>query len=165
MGELADCGCYCSVCHRGFHIFCNVRPHGTEEEAERWFLENPEAARQVRPLGERALEVHERALKRIDEGDVVTDQPEDIFAVQLRVAAQVAERRCSCKHGCMTKEEMQGRHGTPAEFEVAVHRAADHLMITMAEAESAIEKYRREWANCGEILLQAGGQLPYDRPR
>lgn len=65
--RIADCGCDCTVCLGGWHIFCNRRPHGTEEEAERYFVEHPEVARQVRPLSDAGQRVLDRALKKLDE--------------------------------------------------------------------------------------------------
>jgi hypothetical protein len=64
---VTTCGCDCTVCMGGYHIFCNVRPHGTEEEAERWFVEHPEAARTVKPLGSAGQAILDRALKKIGE--------------------------------------------------------------------------------------------------
>lgn len=60
------CGCDCAQCVDDLHIFCNRFPHGTEEEAERWFIEHPEVARVVRPLSDRGRAVLARALKKID---------------------------------------------------------------------------------------------------
>jgi hypothetical protein len=53
----------------GYHIFCNVKPHGTEEEAERYFVEHPEVAKTVRPIGETGQKILDRALKKIAEKD------------------------------------------------------------------------------------------------
>lgn len=34
---------------------------------------------------------------------------------------------------------------TPVQFEKAIWKACDYLMITEAEAKAAIKKYRKEW--------------------
>lgn len=49
---MSDCGCPCSVCEGGYHIFCNQFPHGDVEQAVRWFRENHEAAKEIIPRGE-----------------------------------------------------------------------------------------------------------------
>jgi hypothetical protein len=49
----------------------------------------------------------------------------------------------------MTNEQkrlLNEAHGTPEQFAIAVNAAADDLMCTTAEAEAAIERYRRDWA-------------------
>lgn len=43
------------------------------------------------------------------------------------------------------QKQLAQAHGTPDQFAAACNRAADSLMITTAECEAAIEKYRREW--------------------
>ncbi len=43
----------------------------------------------------------------------------------------------------VSREELQARHGTPAQFRVAVMAAVGE--ISLAEAESAIRLYEREW--------------------
>jgi hypothetical protein len=63
----AECGCNCAQCVDALCIFCNRFPHGTEEEAERWFTEHPEVARAVTPLSDRGKAVLERALKKIED--------------------------------------------------------------------------------------------------
>ena len=45
---------------------------------------------------------------------------------------------------------MRAVHGTPAEFAEAVWNASDGLMISDAEADEAVRKYRREWAAAPE---------------
>jgi hypothetical protein len=47
--------------------------------------------------------------------------------------------------GKPTKEELRQKHGTPAEFEAAVIRAANDLFCTDDEARAAIAKYRAEY--------------------
>ena len=37
------------------------------------------------------------------------------------------------------------KHGTPEQFGKAVWHACDMLVITTAEAATAIDKYKREW--------------------
>jgi|SRR5580698_5588604 hypothetical protein len=37
----------CGPCSEGYHIFCNKIPHGNYEEAHQWFLDNPEATKEI----------------------------------------------------------------------------------------------------------------------
>jgi hypothetical protein len=39
----------CGQCDNGYHIFCNHYPHGDMEEAYQWFINNPEATKQIKP--------------------------------------------------------------------------------------------------------------------
>jgi hypothetical protein len=45
----------------------------------------------------------------------------------------------------MTREELRKKHGTPAEFEAAVMKAANDLFCTDEEARVAIAKYRAQY--------------------
>lgn len=45
----------------------------------------------------------------------------------------------------LSKTELAEKHGTPAQFEAAVWRAAEAGEITIAEARAAIEKYQAEF--------------------
>ena len=56
-----ECGCDCSPCNGGYHIFCNRFPHGEVEQAVRWFREHPEVAKQITPIGEDARFAMEEA--------------------------------------------------------------------------------------------------------
>lgn len=60
------CTCKCGVCSKDYHIFCNKFMHGNVKEAERWFIEHPEAARDVQPLSDAGKKVLESALKKIE---------------------------------------------------------------------------------------------------
>ena len=43
----------------------------------------------------------------------------------------------------MTRQQLQAKHGTPAEFKRAVLNAVGE--ISLSEAENAIRLYEREW--------------------
>ena len=45
------------------------------------------------------------------------------------------------------QQELEARHGTPAEFSKAVWSVLGE--ISVAEAQAAIEKYEREWDEAG----------------
>lgn len=45
----------------------------------------------------------------------------------------------------MNKQELQEKHGTPAQFEGAVWKACWDLFITYEEAVKAIADYKAEW--------------------
>jgi hypothetical protein len=62
---------------------------------------------------------------------------------------------CSCKDGCNTLEQMRSRHGDPMAFAAGVWDAHDTLMITPNEAEAAIAKYEREWAEVAKNVTQS----------
>ena len=59
---------HCSVCDKGFHIFCNAYPHGEEEEAYRWFVENPQVTQQIKPIG--PSPAYERAMTDIKKREI-----------------------------------------------------------------------------------------------
>lgn len=61
--------------------------------------------------------------------------------------------RC-CFLGCKTKAEMRTAHGTPEEFAQACRRASD--MCTDAEANAAILKYVRIYADAPEVVSPSG---------
>jgi hypothetical protein len=70
--EIQTCLCLlnkkrCGVCEEGYHIFCNRYPHGNQEEAYRWFKENPEATKEITCLTK--SEVYDTALKEILDGE------------------------------------------------------------------------------------------------
>ena len=44
-----------------------------------------------------------------------------------------------------TQEELRAAHGTPDEFAFAVSHACNDLFCTIAEANTAIAKYRAEY--------------------
>jgi hypothetical protein len=46
--------------------------------------------------------------------------------------------------GTKAQKRLAKKHGTPAEFAVAVYKAVPGF-ISMDEARMAIEKYNREW--------------------
>jgi 3-methyladenine DNA glycosylase/8-oxoguanine DNA glycosylase len=48
----------------------------------------------------------------------------------------------------MTRAEIAAKHGTPAEFEEAVWRAVGQF-ISVAEAQEAIERFKRDWEEAG----------------
>jgi hypothetical protein len=52
----------------------------------------------------------------------------------------------------MTKARLslKKKHGTPREFEAGCNLAADDLMITTAECDAAVRKYRDEWEEAGK---------------
>lgn len=58
---MPECGCSCTPCEGGYHIFCNAFPHGDVEQAVRWFREHPEAAKTITPLSESGRAVMEEA--------------------------------------------------------------------------------------------------------
>lgn len=45
---MSECKCPCNVCANGYHIFCNLKPHGNKEEAEKFFKDNPDIAKTVK---------------------------------------------------------------------------------------------------------------------
>jgi hypothetical protein len=63
----------------------------------------------------------------------------------------------------MTKkqEELAEKHGTPEQFEKAIWKACDDLMITTQEAVAAINGYKYEWMQAGHTankgVTGAGG--------
>jgi hypothetical protein len=58
---------HCGVCEAGSHIFCNHIPHGNREEAYDWFVKNPEATKEIKPIT--PCPEFERALKEINKKD------------------------------------------------------------------------------------------------
>jgi len=44
---------------------------------------------------------------------------------------------------------LRAKHGTPDEFDRALSRACDDLLITPEEERAASAEYRRDWAEAG----------------
>lgn len=57
---------------------------------------------------------------------------------------------CSCGSGCVSREEMRSRHGTPDEFLKSLVGAFENGEISFDEAEMANLKYREEWSSAPE---------------
>jgi hypothetical protein len=57
---------------------------------------------------------------------------------------------CSCEHGCVSREEMAKRHGSPDKFLRSLVKAFGDGYVSFAEAEFANLKYREEWAAAPE---------------
>lgn len=69
-----ECPClavrdHCGPCEQDAHIFCNYYPHGSEEEAYRWFVKNPDIAKQVTTRDSDPDNAHARAIKTITENE------------------------------------------------------------------------------------------------
>jgi len=65
--ELCPClakGNNCGPCKGGYHIFCNRVMHGDTEEAYQWFIDNPEATKQITPRG--PCPEYDRAVEEIN---------------------------------------------------------------------------------------------------
>ena len=67
---------------------------------------------------------------------------------------------CSqCSHdppcACVTREEMQERHGTPSEFRSAVMRALGEF-ISWEEAQAAVRQYERDFARAPKRASVSG---------
>ena len=50
------------------------------------------------------------------------------------------------------QKQLAEQHGTPEQFESAIWQAYNELMITAAEADGAIQKYRADWDAAGTAL-------------
>lgn len=50
----------------------------------------------------------------------------------------------------VTRKALTKKHGTPAEFERAIWEAYNSLMITLPEAQKAIQNYKNEWYGAKE---------------
>ena len=48
------------------------------------------------------------------------------------------------------QKELVEKHGTPEQFEKAIWKACDDLMITTKEAVAAINSYKYEWMQAGK---------------
>jgi hypothetical protein len=71
---MSSCGCPCGVCADGYHIFCNRRPHGDPSEAERWFREHPDVAKQIQARSTEGKATLDRALRQIAEDEAQAEE-------------------------------------------------------------------------------------------
>jgi hypothetical protein len=55
------------------------------------------------------------------------------------------------------QEALKAKHGTPEEFEAALHDAFAQLFITWDELTEAASKYRQEWHEAGRNAIAEQG--------
>lgn len=54
-----------------------------------------------------------------------------------------------------TRAELTKKHGTPPEFAAAVYRTVPEF-LSMDEARDAVDRYAKEWFECGDAAPNAG---------
>lgn len=53
-----------------------------------------------------------------------------------------------------TRAELTKKHGTPPEFAAACYRAVPEF-LSMDEARDAVDRYAKEWFECGDVTPNA----------
>ena len=64
------------------------------------------------------------------------------YAAALAKIAELEQKLATAR---AKQEGMEQMYGTPEQFEKAIRKAEENLVVTASEAEAAITKYRSEW--------------------
>ena len=82
-----------------------------------------------------------------EQGEMM-ERPEGYYVEHSDYAAalaKIAELEQKLATARAKQEGMDQMYGTPEQFEKAIRKAEENLVVTASEAEAAITKYRSEW--------------------